>query len=82
MKRISKTKALEAIQSSKGKFFSTTFTTKDGRTRTLNGKLQGISKLGYIRMSVLEKGKPAIKQANLQTMSKLSINKETYRVAT
>lgn len=84
--KISKTEALALMQNSKGRVFTATFTKKDGKVRILNGqylKDQAESKLGYIKITEFgRKVKPEgrIKQVNLQTLTRLKINKRNLTV--
>lgn len=82
--QISRLKALELMQESKGRFFTTTFIKKNGEERTINGKYQGLSKLGYVRVAEHDggrlSGKNLIKNVNLQTISALKIGGKTCRV--
>jgi len=82
-KRINKITAIQLISTSKGKFFTVTFTKKDNTTRTINGNFKysksNPSKLGYLTIySAKDKG---YKNVNSQTIESLSINGTTYRVS-
>lgn len=77
--KISKTKALELIQNSNGKFFGVTFTKKDGTVRKMTCKLKGEgnpNSLGYL--PVVDVNEQASRQVNLQTLFELRINKTNY----
>ena len=79
-KTINKTKAVEIINSTKGQFFTVTFTTKDNRERSINcnKKADSTTKLGYIRVySTKDKG---YRMVNPETISKLQYNNITYKV--
>lgn len=83
MNRISRTKAVEMITKSKGKFFTVTFTKKkDNSTRTINGNFKisndNPSKLGYLTIySPKDKG---YRNINSQTLKSLNINGTTYSI--
>jgi len=87
-KTISKNTAYSLIKESNGKFFTVTFTTKNGEQRTINGRLKptktkGSGKnnskaLGYITVySMQDKG---YRNVDTRTISSLSINKTTNKV--
>jgi hypothetical protein len=80
MKRINRTKAVELIESSKGKFFTVTFMKKNNMTRTINCnyKKGSRSPLGY--MNVYSLADKNYRNINPQTITKLSINGNTYMV--
>lgn len=80
MSRVSRSKAVELIKGSKGKFFTATFTKKDGSSRTINCnyKSGSTTNMGYIRVySMKDKGYRTI---NPQTLKALVINNNTYTV--
>jgi phage/plasmid primase-like uncharacterized protein len=86
--RISRSKALDMIQNSNGKFFTVTFIKKDGTRRVMNGQHtsdMGVSKLGYINVkdmtAVRRKESATIKSVNLQTIETIRLGKTTYKVA-
>lgn len=86
--RISKSKALDLIQNSNGKFFTVTFIKKDGTRRVMNGQHtsdMGVSSLGYINVkditAVRRKESATIKSVNLQTIESIRLGKTTYKVA-
>jgi predicted metalloenzyme YecM len=79
-KRISRTKALEIIQNTNGRFFGVTFTKKDGTQRSMSCKINKDNKptpFGYI----LVQTKESPKSLNLQTISEIRANKTLYKVA-
>lgn len=75
--RISRTKAVELINNSKGRRFTVTFTKKDGTTRTINGSRKNQTPLGNITMRVPNEG---YKTVNPNTIVGLNINRNTYIV--
>lgn len=80
MKTISRSKAVEMIESSKGKFFTVTFIKKNGSSRTINGNFKkgNVTKLGYLNIySMPDKG---YRNINPQTITGLSINNINYKV--
>lgn len=81
MKKISRTKVVELIQSNKGKFFTVKFTKKDNTNRTINCiiKNNGTTKLGYLNVwSIQDKGYRNIDIRTIKTVSiqglKLKVN--------
>lgn len=88
MNTITRSKAVELIKNSQGRFFTVSFTKKDNTERTINGRTK-VTKgskggknpainLGYISVySTKEKG---YRNVNSQTITSLKINGETYRV--
>lgn len=79
--KISRTKALDLIQNSNGKFFTVTFIKKDGTRRVLNGQYtpdMGVSPLGYILVrdisAVRRKEDKKVKNVNLQTIESITLN--------
>jgi hypothetical protein len=79
--RISKTKAIELLNNTKGRFFGVTFTKKDGTERSMRCRVEGnlkISPLGYATLKDVSEDKP--KSVNLQTLSEIRLNKITYLV--
>jgi hypothetical protein len=78
--KLNKTEAVELITNTKGKFFTVTFTKKDGVERTINGnvKSNSVSKLGYINIYSLKDKN--YRNVNSQTISRLSINGVNYKV--
>ena len=86
--RISRSKALDMIKNSNGKFFTVTFIKKDGTRRVMNGQHtsdMGVSSLGYINVkdmtAVRRKESATIKSVNLQTIETIRLGKTTYKVA-
>lgn len=86
--RISRSKALDIIKNSNGKFFTVTFIKKDGTRRVMNGQHtldMGVSALGYINVkdmtAVRRKESSTIKSVNLQTIESIRLGKTTYKVA-
>ncbi len=77
--RVSRQKAVEVINSTNGKFFTVTFITKSGTTRTINGNVRNKpNRLGYINVySVKDEG---YRNVNSQTIKSLSFNKVNYIV--
>jgi len=84
--RISRTKALELIESNKQYIFSATFTKKDGTERKVTARYladQGKSSLGYVKVTDMTKAKNyenSVVQINLQTLKGLKIAGKTYKV--
>lgn len=79
--KISRTKALDLIQNSNGKFFTVTFIKKDGSRRVLNAQYtpdMGVSPLGYILVkdisAVRKKEVKTVKNVNLQTIESITLN--------
>lgn len=79
--KISRTKALDLIQNSNGKFFTVTFIKKDGSRRVLNGQYtpdMGVSPLGYVPVkdisAVRRKEVKTVKNVNLQTIESITLN--------
>lgn len=82
---MSRTSALEAMQNSKGRFFTVVFTTRGGATRTMNCqylKDQGNSRLGYVKVREVCKIKTdeCIRNVNLQTLSEYRSAGNTYKI--
>jgi hypothetical protein len=80
-KTISKTTAVELIKSTKGRFFTVTFTKSNGNKRMINGNYKNTpsnGNLGYLRVySMKDKG---YRNVNSQTITGLTYNGMTYRV--
>ena len=78
----------ELLESSKGKFFTVTFTKKDGSTRVLNGRLgvtkhlkggkKTVTQENYL--TVFDTQKKAYRTVNVETVKSIKINGETYKV--
>lgn len=80
MNRVSRSRAVDMIKGSKGRFFTATFKKRDGSSRTMNCnyKTGSVTNMGGIRVySMQDKGYRTI---NPQTLSELVINNTTYRV--
>lgn len=78
--RITRTKAVEKIDNSKGRFFTPTFTTKAGNERTINCNFKkgSVTKLGHLRVySMQDKG---YRSVDPRTISKLVIDKQVFKV--
>jgi hypothetical protein len=85
--KISRTKALDLIQNSNGKFFTVTFIKKDGSRRVLNGQYtpdMGVSPLGYILVkdisAVRRKEVKTVKNVNLQTIESITLNNVVSKI--
>jgi len=88
MLNIKRTMVPSLLAKHKGKFFSCTFTKKDGSERTLNCKIgaikghDGLNPVAhlteYVTVTTQEDGKMAFKNVNVNTMSDLSIGGERY----
>lgn len=83
---LSKSDALDKMLHSKGRFFTATFSKKDGGTRTINCKTlkdQEIG-LGYVKVTdsalVRAKASTAIRNVNMQTLTELKISGIVYKV--
>lgn len=78
-KSITKTKALELINAFGYSFYTVTWKTKAGETKTVNccSKKNSQSKLGYIRANVPGQG---MKSIDPRTISELKIKGEFYKV--
>lgn len=85
---ISKSRAVELMKTSQGRFFTVSFTKKDNSERTINGRTKvtkgskggknPATNLGYVSVySTKEKG---YRNVNSQTITSLKINGNTYRV--
>lgn len=79
---ISKSKALELMQNSRGKFFSVTFVKQDKTSRKMQAKYDSkvsLNPLGFIVLKdVCDNNQ--LKNVNLQQLTELKINKKTYKV--
>lgn len=82
--RISRHKALELMQNSKGKFFTVTFDKKPDKItgkvdeRTINAQYMDYDSLGYVVVKDLVKKAP--RNVNLQTIKSLRINGQSYKI--
>jgi len=74
---ITRTKAIELIEGSKGRFMSLTCDTKTKKGRAFNCIYKDTTKTGHAR--VTERG-AGIKAVNLQTLSALKVNGVSYKV--
>lgn len=74
---ISRTKAVQLINSSKGRRFTVTYTKQDGTTRTMNGSRKNQTPLGNITMNVTNTG---YRTVNPNTITELRINGKIYSV--
>lgn len=78
MTKISRTAAVDLIKSSKGRFFSVTFTKNDGTQRTLNGNVKSkdlLDSMGYVKFKSSKEGHKLI---NPRTIKSVKINKVVY----
>ena len=89
IKRIGKTKAAELINDSKGRIFTATFTKKTGEERVMNcrkGVQKGVKGTGKNNteslgmITVYDMQERGFKKLNLQEVTALKINKESYKV--
>jgi len=84
--RISRSKALNFIKNNKGKIFSCIFVKKDGSERKITGTYikSNDENLGLIKVKEFSKTKThpddCIRYVNVQTLKRLKINGENYRV--
>lgn len=87
-KTISRTKAVELMENSKGKFFTATFLKKDGTERTINCQYQKgqKNKLGYIGvheaklMKKVGSNNNSLKSINAQTITGLKLSGVVYKI--
>lgn len=80
-KRIGRTKALDIIQNTNGKFFSVRFEKKNGEDRLMGVQYVKGTKpdpLGYVRLKELKT--QITKSVNLQTLSEIKTNNTLYKV--
>lgn len=80
-KRIGRTKALDIIQNTNGKFFSVKFAKKNGDERLMGVQYVKGTKpdpLGYVRLKELKT--QITKSVNLQTLSEIKTNNTLYKV--
>jgi len=88
MTKISKSKALEFIQNSKGRFFTVIFTKNNGQKRVMNCqymKDQKVNSFGLIKVKETkllksEKVDEWIKSFSINKLEILKINKQTYKI--
>lgn len=80
LQAISRTKASEMIENSKGQFMTIVFTKKNGDTRTINGNYRKgtMTKLGYFPINDMSKGEP--RNVDPRKITKITSNGVTYRV--
>ena len=92
---ISKAQAREIIKGSGGQFISVTFTKKNGEVRDLNGRLgvykskhapltgQGLAynPSDYGLITIFDAQKKAYRMVNINTLSQLKVDGETYEVS-
>jgi len=92
--KISKVKSVELLKGSKGKFFTVTFTKKDGSDRVLNGRVgvykskhapltgEGLAYTpsDYGLVTVFDAQKKAYRMVNTSTIRELIVDGETYQV--
>jgi hypothetical protein len=80
MTSVSRTRALNMIQGSGGKFFSATFINKKGTEETLANcqysNQLGVNPLGYVRVKV----RGRVKQINLNTLKNFRIEGYSYKI--
>ncbi len=81
---ISKSKALDMMKNSKGKFFTVEFIKKeDGSLRKMNCQFVSLSPLGYVLVKEASKLKTKVnanRNVNLQTLQSITMNGVTKRV--
>ena len=90
MNQISKFQAYELIKNSNGKFFTVTFVTKEGTTRVMNARLgvkkgltgEGLKYNPALKnlQTVFDVVKKEYRMINLETMSVLTIQGQTYEI--
>lgn len=84
--KLSRTQALQLMQDNKGRFFTVTFSKKDGTARTLNGQYvagQNPDPLGYVKVKEagkMKSGENPIRNVNLQTLQAIKIGGKFYSV--
>ena len=92
--KISKVKSVELLKGSEGKFFTVTFTKKDGSERVLNGRVgvykskhapltgEGLAYTpsDYGLVTVFDAQKKAYRMVNTSTIRELIVDGETYEV--
>lgn len=76
-KSISRTKAVEMINATKGRFFTVTFMKKNGTPRTMNGNRKAITKLGYITMNVPKVG---TRNVDPRTLTAIKVAGQLYTI--
>lgn len=75
--RIPRTKAIELVEGSKGRFMSLTCNTKNTKNRVFNCIYRKTTKAGYAH--VTERGQ-GIKAVDLRTLSEVRTNGNIYKV--
>lgn len=85
---ITKSRAVELIKNSQGKFFTVSFMKKDNTERTINGRIKvtknskggknPATELGYI--SMYSNKDDGYRNVNSQTLTSLKINGNIYKV--
>lgn len=93
--QISKSKATDLIKGSKGKFIAVRFVKKNGEVRDLNGRM-GVHKSKYAPLTgqglaynpddyglvgIFDAQKKAYRMVNINTLSQLTVDGESYDVA-
>ena len=93
--KISRAKSVELLKGSKGKFFTVTFTKKDGSERILNGRV-GVYKSkhapltgegmkydpdDYGLVTVFDAQQKAYRMVTTNTIRELTVDGETYTVS-
>ena len=93
--KISRVKSIELLKGSKGKFVSVRFVKKDGEVRDLNGRM-GVHKSKYAPLTgqglaynpddyglvgIFDAQKKAYRMVNINTLSQLTVDGETYEVS-
>ena len=93
--QISKSKATDLIKGSKGKFIAVRFVKKNGEVRDLNGRM-GVHKSKYAPLTgqglaynpddyglvgIFAAQKKAYRMVNINTLSQLTVDGESYDVA-
>ena len=74
--KITRTNAVKLINNTKGKFFTVSFKKANGVERTINGKYNNTTKLGYLNIySMKDKG---YRNINPRTLLSLKVNNQTY----
>lgn len=78
---ISRTTAVNLINTSKGRRFTVTYTKNDGTTRTINGSRKNQTPLGNITMKAIHSQRSiGYRTVNPNTITELRINGMIYRV--
>lgn len=77
--RISKTKAVQKIMNSGGRFGSFTFATKNNPERKLVGRFHSADKLGYLKMIEISTGE--YRNMNTRTLKNMKLDGKQYKIA-